>query len=128
MTSTKLGRWLLVGLAIVGLVIAAPAVGAHAGEQTRTNETAADGTPADGDAAEWPTWMGDHATDHQGHDAAEWMESHTGMPVSEMVPGVTDGAHGNGMHSHSHAEGTHGSGMHGQNHADDDHTGGVHGH
>ncbi|WP_436925024.1 hypothetical protein [Halosimplex amylolyticum] len=49
MTNRQLGRWLLVGLAIVGLAIAAPAVSAHGDEPTQGNETAV-GTSSTGDS------------------------------------------------------------------------------
>ncbi|WP_265111583.1 hypothetical protein [Halosolutus halophilus] len=82
MTTAKLGRWLLVGLAIVGLVFAGPVASAH-GTETATD----DAPPTEGDTAEW----------------AAWMESHMGGAVDEMGQHMADGNHADhGMDGQGH--------------------------
>jgi hypothetical protein len=95
MTTFKLGRWLLVTLAIIGLALVAPAVSAH-----DDRPTADDAPPYDGPVAEWAEWMEAHMTDHMGPGAVEWMEDHMGVTVGEMAPGMADGSHGRGMYGH----------------------------
>ena len=73
MTTTNLGRWLLVGFAILGLAVAAP-VSAH-GDATTAPDAPRD-TQHDDD---WVTWMEAQMADHLGPDATEWMESHMGV-------------------------------------------------
>ena len=85
MTNFKLGRWLLVALAIVGLVFAAPVVSAHG------TDTTPDDAPADNaTAGEWATWMEAQMTEHMGPGSVEWMESHMGVTVDEMAQGMAD--------------------------------------
>ncbi|NHX37785.1 MULTISPECIES: hypothetical protein [Halolamina] len=103
MTNFKLGRWLLVALAIVGLAVAAPAVSAHGDEPGQGNETAADGMPVDGDAADWATWMEGHMTDYMGPNAVDEMESHMGVSVDEMAREMADEEHtSTGMNGQGH--------------------------
>lgn len=73
MTTTNLGRWLLVGFAIIGLAVAGP-VSAH-GDATTATDTQVD-NESDGT---WGTWMEAQMTDHMGPDAIAWMESHIGV-------------------------------------------------
>ncbi|WP_136590610.1 hypothetical protein [Salinigranum halophilum] len=86
MTNIRIGRWLLVVLAIVGLAFAAPVVSAHGDEPT-----ADDAPPYDGTAADWAVWMEAHMNDHMGRGSVEWMESHMGVTVDEMVQDMADG-------------------------------------
>ncbi|GAB6860252.1 hypothetical protein ACFR97_12290 [Haloplanus litoreus] len=105
MTTFKLGRWLLVALAIVGLAFAAPVVSAHG------NDTTADGTPTDNATAdEWATWMETQMTEHMGPGAVEWMESHMGVTVDEMAQDMADEEY------HGGADDDHDRGMYGQGH------------
>ncbi|MFC7130503.1 hypothetical protein [Haloferax chudinovii] len=85
MTTFKIGRWLLVALAIVGLAVAAPVVSAHGNDTT-----ADDAPPYNGTATEWTAWMESQMTDHMGPGAVEWMESHMGVTVDEMGQDMAD--------------------------------------
>ncbi|WP_255196971.1 hypothetical protein [Halorarius litoreus] len=96
MTTFKLGRWLLVALAIVGLAFAAPVVSAH------SNDTAADDPPYDGTVADWTAWMEAHMTQHMGSGSVEWMESHMGVTVDEMARDMADDRHNGGMYGRGH--------------------------
>ena len=113
MTNFKLGRWLLVALAIVGLAFAAPVVSAHG------NETTADDAPRDDTTAdEWATWMEAQMTEHMGPGSVEWMESHMGVTLDEMVQTMADEEFHDGPHGDYH-DGPHDDynrGMHGQGH------------
>ncbi len=122
MTTIKIGRWLLVALAIVGLTMAAPAVSAHG-----TETTAHGGSPFDGPADErttdewtadeWTAWMQSQMTRHMGPGAVEWMESHMGVSVEQMGQFMADGNHrGPGMTARGGMAGnggTYGGGMYG---------------
>lgn len=94
MTTFKLGRWLLVALAVIGLALAVPAVSAHGDDPTTD-----DAPPYDGTATDWVGWMEAHMTDHMGPGAVEWMEGHMGVTVDEMASDRADGIHGRGMYS-----------------------------
>ena len=97
MTNFKLGRWLLVALAIVGLAFAAPAVSAH------DNATTADDAPTDNATAdEWATWMEAQMTEHMGPGSVEWMESHMGVTVDEMAQDVADDYDNHGRYGQGH--------------------------
>ncbi|MFC6987560.1 hypothetical protein ACFQJD_02200 [Haloplanus sp. GCM10025708] len=105
MTNFKLGRWLLVALAIVGLAFAAPVVSAHG------NDTTADDAPTDNTTAdEWATWMEAQMTEHMGPGSVEWMESHMGVTVNEMAQDMADEEH------HDGDDDDHDGGMYGQGH------------
>ncbi|MDS0282680.1 hypothetical protein [Haloarcula onubensis] len=88
MTTFKLGRWLLVALAIVGLAFAVPVGSAHG-----TDTTADDTPPYDGTTTDWAAWMEDHMgpgsvewmENHMGPGSVEWMEDHTGLTADEMA-------------------------------------------
>ncbi|WP_338730047.1 hypothetical protein [Haladaptatus sp. DJG-WS-42] len=97
MTNFKLGRWLLVALALVALALAAPVVSAHGNDTT-----ADDAPPSDGTTDGWVAWMEAHMTDHMGPGAVEWMESHMGASVDEMAHGMTDDDHDGGMYGQGH--------------------------
>jgi len=97
MTNFKLGRWLVVALAIVGLAFAAPVVSAH-GDDT----TADDAPPYHGSADDWATWMESHMGDHMGPGSVEWMGSHTGVTVDEMAQDVADDDYDGGMYGQGH--------------------------
>ncbi|MDL5363210.1 hypothetical protein [Halalkalicoccus sp. NIPERK01] len=97
MTTFKLGRWLLVALAIVGLAFAAPVVSAHGNETT-----ADDAPPYDGTTADWAAWMEGHMTEHMGPGAVEWMESHMGVTVDEMAQDMGDDDYNGGMYGQGH--------------------------
>ena len=105
MTNVKLGRWLLVAIAIVGLAFAAPVVSAHG-----SDATAADAPADDASADERVTWMEAQMTEHVGPGSVEWMESHMGLTVDEMARDVADEEHHNG------ADGEYHGGMYGQGH------------
>ncbi|WP_254533354.1 hypothetical protein [Natrinema gelatinilyticum] len=97
MTNFKLGRWLLVALAIVGFAVAAPVVSAHG------TETAADDVPPfDGTADDWADWMGTHMTEHMGPDGVDWMEDHTGVTVGEMAQDMTHDNYNGGIGGQGH--------------------------
>ncbi|WP_332897334.1 hypothetical protein [Haladaptatus sp. CMSO5] len=97
MTNFKLGRWLLVALALVGLAFAAPVVSAHG------NDTAADDAPhSDATADGWVAWMEAQMTDHMGPGAIQWMESHMGVSVDEMAQGMTENGHDGRMYGQGH--------------------------
>lgn len=103
MTNRKIGRSVLVVLAIVGLAFAAPGVSAHGDESPAGNETAADGMPADGDAAAWAAWMNGHMLDQMGPGAVAEMESYMGVTVDEMAQDMADGKRSTaGMTSQGH--------------------------
>ncbi len=97
MTEIKLGRWLLVALAIVGLAFAAPVVSAH-GNDTTADDAHTDNATAD----DWATWMEAQMTEHMGPGSVEWMESHMGVTVDEMGQAMADGEHRGGMHGQGH--------------------------
>ena len=99
MTNSRIGRWLLVALAIVGLAFAASVVSAHGDDPTGE-----DTPPYDRTAAEWAAWMEVHMTEHMGPGAVEWMESHMGVTVEEMAQDMVDDdyGHGNGVHGQGH--------------------------
>jgi hypothetical protein len=105
MTNFKLGRWLLVALAIVGLAFAAPVASAH-GNDTTADDTLPDNTTAD----EWPTWMEAQMTEHMGPDSVEWMESHMGVTVDEMTQDMADEEY------HDEADDDYNGDMYGQSH------------
>jgi hypothetical protein len=105
MTNVKLGRWLLVALAIVGLAFAAPVVSAH-GNETTADDASTDTTTAD----EWATWMEAQMTDHMGPGSVEWMESHMGVTVDEMAQDMADEEYHEGADDESHGR------MYGQGH------------
>ncbi|WP_436926693.1 hypothetical protein [Halosimplex amylolyticum] len=105
MTTFKLGRWLLVALAIVGLAFATPVVSAHG------NDTTADDAPANNATADdWATWMEAQMTEHMGPGAVEWMESHMGVTVDEMAQDMADEEY------HDRADDEYHGGMYGQGH------------
>jgi hypothetical protein len=110
MTTYKLGRWVLVVLAVVGLAVAAPVVGAHG------NDASVDGAPPyGGTAADWTAWMEGHVTDHTGPGAVEWMESHMGVTVDEMARDTAEGDYADhGPHGHGGMYGQDSGGMYGQ--------------
>lgn len=97
MTNFKLGRWLLVALAIVGLAFAAPVVSAHDIETT-----ADDAPPYNGTAADWAAWMEAHMTEHMGPGSVEWMESHMGVTIDEMAQDMADDDYNGGMYGQGH--------------------------
>ncbi|EJN56957.1 hypothetical protein [Halogranum rubrum] len=97
MTNIRIGRWLLVALAIVGLAFAVPLVSAH-GDGT----TADDAPPYSGTATEWDTWMEAQMTEHMGPGAVEWMESYMGVTVDEMVQDMADDDYDGGMYGQGH--------------------------
>ena len=97
MTNVKLGRWLLVALAIVGLAFAAPAVGAH-GTDTTANDAPTDNAAAD----DWATWMEAQMTEHMGPGSVEWMESHMGVTIEEMAQDMADNDYNGGMYGQGH--------------------------
>lgn len=97
MTNVKLGRWLLMALAIVGLAFAAPMVSAHGNETT-----ADDAPPSDGTAADWAAWMEAHMTEHMDPGSVEWMESHMGVTVDEMAQDMADDDYNGGMYGQDH--------------------------
>jgi hypothetical protein len=86
MTNIRIGRWLLVVLAIVGLALTASVVSAHGDDPTGE-----DAPPYDGTAVAWAAWMETHMTDHMGTGSVEWMESHMGVTIDEMAQGMADG-------------------------------------
>ncbi|WP_049981140.1 hypothetical protein [Halolamina rubra] len=115
MTTTNLGRWLLVAIAIVGLAAAAPAVSAHGDDTAHGNATAAGETPAHGDEAGWPAWMEGHMADYMGPDTVGEMESHMGATIDEMAQWMAGDDHQNTGHtSDDHTTGGHSTGMNGQ--------------
>ena len=95
MTTIRIGRWLLVVLAVVGLAVVAPVVSAHG-----NGPTADDAPPYDGTAADWAAWMEAQMTEHMGPGAVEWMEAHTGVTVEEMARDVADDDHMAGGDDH----------------------------
>lgn len=98
MTNHKLGRWLLVGIAIVALAAVAPAVSAHGDGPT------ADDAPDDA-ADDWATQM----ADHMGPAGVEWMETHMGVTVDEAAQGhAAHGTYGTSHAATGHTDGTHG--------------------
>jgi hypothetical protein len=97
MTTFRIGRWLLVVLAIVGLVFAAPLVSAHG-----TDTTADDAPPYDGTADDWAAWMEAQMTEHMGPGSVEWMESHMGVTVDEMAQDMADDDYDGGMYGQGH--------------------------
>ena len=106
MTNFKLGRWLLVALAIVGLAFAPGLVSAHG------TETTADDAPPYDAADDWATWMESHMTDYMGPGAVEWMASHAGVTVDEMAREMADDDyHDDGRYGHDdHNDGRYGQG------------------
>ena len=110
MTTYNVGRWLLVGIAILGLALLAPVVSAH-----ETGPTADDVPPYNPTAGTWATWMEAQMTEHLGPGAAEWMEAHMGVSVDEMARGMANGdyedhpRYGQGMYGP-------GAGMYGPGH------------
>lgn len=84
MTNFPIGRWLLVGIAILGLALFVPVVSAHG------NDTVTDAPPYDGTADEWTKWMETQMTAHMGPGSVEWMESHMGATVEEMGRGMAN--------------------------------------
>ena len=97
MTNAKLGRWLLVALAIIGLAFAAPVVSAHG------NATTADDAPTDNATADdWAGWMETQMTEHMGPGAVEGMESHMGVTVDEMAQDMADDDYNGGMNGQGH--------------------------
>jgi len=92
MTNVKLGRWLLVALAILGLAFAAPVVSAHG------NDTTADDARPSDEADDWAVWMEAQMTEHMGPGSVEWMESHMGVTVDEMAQDMPDDEHDRGMY------------------------------
>jgi hypothetical protein len=97
MTNFKLGRWLLVALAIVGLAFAAPVVSAHG------NDTTADDAPTDNATTDdWAAWMEAQMTEHMGPGSVEWMESHMGVTVGEMAQDIADDDYNGGMYGQGH--------------------------
>jgi hypothetical protein len=86
MTAIRIGRWLLVVLAIVGLAFTASVVSAHGDDPT-----ADDAPPYNGTADDWAAWMEAHMTEHMGPGSVEWMESHMGVTVDEMARDMADG-------------------------------------
>ncbi|WP_423999154.1 hypothetical protein ACOZ4I_10220 [Haloarcula salina] len=97
MTNFRIGRWLLVVLAIVGLALAAPLVSAHG-----TDTTVDDAPPYDGTADDWAAWMEGHMTEHMGPGSVEWMESHMGVTVDEMAQDMADDDYDGGMYGQGH--------------------------
>ena len=102
MTTYTVGRWLLVGIAILGLALLAPVVSAHG-----TGPTADEAPSYNATAEGWATWMEAQMTDHMGPDSVEWMEAHMGVPVDEMSRLMADGDYGD------HPRYGHGLGMYG---------------
>ena len=97
MTNIKLGRWLLVALAIVGLAFVAPVASAH------DTDTTADDAPTDNaTAAEWGAWMEAQMTEHMGPGSIGWMESHMGVTVDEMGQDMADNDYNGGMYGQGH--------------------------
>ncbi|WP_435345777.1 hypothetical protein [Haloarchaeobius sp. HRN-SO-5] len=125
MTNFKLGRWLLVALAIVGLAFAAPVVSAH-GTDTAADDAPTDNATADDWAAwmataddwaawmatadDWAAWMEAQMTEHMGPGSVEWMESHMGVTVDEMAQDMA------GEEYHNGANDDYNGGMYGQGH------------
>ncbi|WP_335999353.1 hypothetical protein [Halorientalis halophila] len=97
MTNFKLGRWLLVALAIVALAFAVPVASAHG-----TDTTADDAHPSDGTADEWAAWMEAQMTEHMGPGSVEWMESHMGVTVDEMAQDMADDDHDGRTYAQGH--------------------------
>ena len=85
MTTTNIGRWLLVTLALVGLALVTPLVSAHG-----PDAAADDAVPYDGTADDWATWMEAQMNDHMGPGSVEWMESHMGRTVEEIGQDMAD--------------------------------------
>jgi hypothetical protein len=92
MTNFRIGRWLLVVLAIVGLAFTAPLVSAHG-----TDTAADDAPPYDGTADDRAAWMEAHMTEHMGPGSVEWMESHIGVTVDEMAQDMADEEYHDGV-------------------------------
>ena len=110
MTNFKLGRWLLVALAIVGLAFAAPAVSAHGNGTAADNVPTADNVPpSDASADDWTVWMEAQMTEHTGPGGVEWMESITGVAADEMGQYMTGADHNRGMGGHSGTDGHNGA-------------------
>jgi len=97
MTTFTLGRWLLVGLAVVGLALAAPAVSAH-----DNATTADDAHPSNETDDDWATWMEAQMTEHVDPGSVEWMESHMGVTVDEMAQNTIDDDHNGGTYGQGH--------------------------
>lgn len=97
MQTNSLGRWLLVGLAILALAVTAPLVSAHG-----TATPAAEAPDTDATAADWADWMDDHMTEHMGPDGVAWMESHMGVTVDEMARDMADGDYDDHMVGQGH--------------------------
>lgn len=92
MTNIKLGRWLLVAIAIVALVFAAPVASAHS-----TDTTADEAPTANATADDWTVWMETQMTEHMGPASIEWMESQMGVTVGEMGQDMADEEYHNGV-------------------------------
>jgi hypothetical protein len=97
MTNFKLGRWLIVALALVGLVFAAPVVSAHG-----TDTTADDAPTVNATADDWAAWMEAQMTEHMGPGSVEWMESHMGVTVDEMAQDMANDDYNGGMYGQGH--------------------------
>ncbi len=97
MTNFKLGRRLIVALALVGLVFASPVVSAHG------TDTTADDAPTDNATADdWAAWMEAQMTEHMGPGSVEWMETHMGVTVDEMGQDMADNDYNGGMYGQGH--------------------------
>ncbi len=105
MTDSRIGRWLLVVLAVVGLAVTASVVSAHGDDPTGD-----DASPYDGTAAEWATRMEAHVTDHVSPGSVEWMEAHTGVTVEKRAQDVVDGGYGHGSGMYGPGNGEYGQG------------------
>ncbi|WP_435095443.1 hypothetical protein [Halorubrum sp. N11] len=102
MTNFKLGRWLLVALAIVGLAVAAPAVSAHGNATTADNAPIADNAPpSDATADDWAVWMEAQMIEHMGPNSVDWMESNMGVTVGEMAQDMANDNSHSGTYGHS---------------------------
>ena len=112
MTNYKLGRRLLVALAIIGLAFAAPVASAHG------NDTTADDAPTDNGEDDWATWMEAQMAEHMGPEGVEWMESHMGVTVDEMAQDMPDEEHNDRADEEHHDRKDDGNpgGMYGQGH------------
>lgn len=79
MTTIRIGRWLLVAIAVVGIAFVVSAT-----TLSMTAPVPADAHPVTMDADEWATWMDSHMTGHMGPGSLAWMESHMGATVDQM--------------------------------------------